>query len=90
MERDQFVELLRQEGFEQLVTVEREPNGALDLHRHPFEAKALILDGELRLVQDGQEQVCRRGDLFHLAPNAPHSESYGPQGVRYLVGRKPV
>ena len=91
MERDQFIELLRQEGFEQLVTVEREPNGVLDLHRHPFEAKALILDGELRLVhQDGREQVCRRGDLFHLAPNAPHAESYGPEGVRYLVGRKPV
>ena len=90
MERDQFVELLRQEGFEQLVTVEREPNGALELHRHPFEAKALILDGELRLVQDGREQVCRRGDQFHLAAHAPHSESYGPQGVRYLVGRKPA
>ena len=90
MERDRFVELLRQQGFEQPVTVEREPNGALDLHRHPFEARALILDGELRLDQDGREQVCRRGDLFHLAPNAPHSESYGPEGVRYLVGRKPA
>lgn len=90
MERDQFIELLRQQGYEQVVTVEREPNGALDLHRHPFEARALILDGELRLYQDGQEQICRRGDQFHLLPNAPHSETYGPQGVRYLVGRKPA
>jgi quercetin dioxygenase-like cupin family protein len=90
MERDQFAALLRQEGFEQLVTVEREPKGALALHRHPFQAEALILDGELRLVQDGREQVCRRGDLFHLAPNAPHAESDGPEGLRCLAGRKPV
>ena len=90
MEREPFMELLRQQGFEQVVTVEREANGALDLHSHPFEARALILDGELRLVQDGREQVCRRGDQFHLAAHAPHAESYGPQGVRYLVGRKPA
>jgi hypothetical protein len=41
-------------------------------------------------AQDGREQVCRRGDQFHLAAHAPHSETYGQQGVRYLVGRKPA
>ena len=90
MNPDQFLTLLQQEGYEQVVTVEREANGALDAHTHPFEARALILDGELRLVQDGREQICRQGDQFHLAAHAPHSESYGPQGVRYLVGRKPA
>jgi quercetin dioxygenase-like cupin family protein len=90
MEQDQFIELLRQQGFEQVVTVEREANGALDSHSHPFEARALILDGQLRLYQDGREQVCRQGDQFHLAAHALHSESYGPEGVRYLVGRKPA
>ena len=90
MERDQFLELLRQEGYEQGVTVEREANGAMDLHAHPFEARALILHGELRLVRDGAEQVCRPGDQFHLEAHAPHSETYGREGVRYLVGRKPA
>ena len=77
MEHDQFVELLRQEGFEQLVTVEREPNGALDLHRHPFEAKALILDGELRLVR--AEQLVKPGwaDSFHDAMKKKKAEKSG-------------
>lgn len=90
MDHDLFLNLLRQEGYEQVITVEREANGIVDMHSHPFEARALILDGELRLVREGAEQVCRPGDEFHLEANALHTESYGPQGVRYLVGRKPA
>ena len=26
--------------------------------------------------------------VFHLLANEPHSERYGPEGVKYLVGRK--
>lgn len=88
MERDQFIEMLTREGFAEIVTVEREANGFLDTHSHPFEAKALILDGEILLRIDGAEQVCKTGQLFHLRANQPHSERYGPEGVRYVVGRK--
>jgi len=28
------------------------------------------------------------GEVFHLAAEQAHSESYGPEGVRYLVGRR--
>lgn len=43
MAPDAFIDLLRQEGFGEIVTVERDADGSLDLHTHPFEAKALIL-----------------------------------------------
>lgn len=46
MEYDDFRRSLADEGFSEVVTVEREPHGALDLHTHPFEAKALILTQE--------------------------------------------
>jgi quercetin dioxygenase-like cupin family protein len=88
MEREQFINMLNREGFKEIVTVEREANGSLDLHTHPFEAKALILDGELYLYGNGNEQICGAGDIFHLQANEAHAERYGPQGVRYLVGRK--
>ena len=88
MSPEQFAERLRAEGFSEFVTVEREPGGALDVHSHPFEAKALILDGEITLRVDGRDTVCTAGETFHLAAGKPHAESYGPRGVRYLVGRK--
>ena len=89
MERAEFIAMLEMEGYEEFATVEREPHKALGLHTHPFEARALITLGELRLVTGEQEQLCRVGDQFHLAAHAPHSEFCGAEGVQYLVGRKP-
>ena len=70
------------------MTVEQEADRFLDAHAHPFEAKALILAGELRLCIGDKERVYQAGQVFHLQANETHSERYGPEGVTYLVGRK--
>jgi quercetin dioxygenase-like cupin family protein len=88
MKLDDFKAQLAAEGFEEAVTVEREADGSLDSHAHPFEAKALILEGELSICTDDGERTYRSGDIFHLAANVFHTERYGPAGVKYLVGRK--
>ncbi len=88
MTREEFERMLAAEGIETVVEVVREPNGSLDTHSHPFEARALILDGEITVVVDGKTIHCKPGDTFHLAADVPHTETYGPQGVRYLAGRK--
>ena len=88
MNQQEFHDMLTREGFREVVTVEREANGFLEVHTHPFEAKALIIDGALRLRVGEQEQAYGVGDIFHLAANESHAEWYGPNGVRYLVGRK--
>jgi quercetin dioxygenase-like cupin family protein len=85
---EQFSAQLRAEGFNDLVVVEREANSALDPHRHPFESKALILAGELALNIAGRETIYRTGEIFHLDHHQLHAERYGPDGVRYLVGRR--
>ncbi|RDK11776.1 cupin [Cupriavidus lacunae] len=87
MERDAFARALAREGFNELVTVTREA-GALEEHTHPFEAKALVLAGEIHIRIGNDERLYRMGEVFHLAPNVRHSERYGPEGVEYLVGRK--
>ncbi|WP_151639203.1 cupin domain-containing protein [Noviherbaspirillum aerium] len=88
MEQGDFLRMLSDEGFSEVVTVDREPNSAIDLHTHPFEAKALILKGEIRLRVGDEEKIFRTGDIFHLRANEPHWENYGADGVSYLVGRK--
>jgi len=88
MQRKVFTEALAAEGFEQVVAVTREPNGFLDTHAHPFEAKALILSGELHLRVGDAEQAYRPGQVFHLMAGESHSERYGSAGVEYVVGRK--
>lgn len=88
MDTQEFAQSLAQEGFEPAVSVIREAGGMLADHVHPFEAKALILSGEIRILTTGGERVYRAGEIFHLQAGEPHSEYYGPQGVSYLAGRK--
>ncbi len=66
----------------------REAGGFLEMHTHPFEAKALILSGDLRLRAGDEDQCYRTGQVFHLPAGTLHSEQYGPEGVTYLVGRR--
>jgi quercetin dioxygenase-like cupin family protein len=87
MQLDAFEQELSREGFTALVRVTREA-GDLDVHTHPFEAKALVLFGEIAIRVGDDERVYRVGDVFHLRADEPHAERYGPAGVQYLVGRK--
>lgn len=89
MDQQAFTQMLKEEGFE-VVVVERPANQAMDLHTHPFEAKAMIIEGEISVVVDGKETFCRAGDTFHLGANVAHTEAYGPNGVKYIAGRKPL
>lgn len=88
MDQEQFKQLLTQEGFQDLVIVEREADGYLDAHTHPFEAKALILEGSIVIQTENETISCEKGDIFHLGHAKPHTERYGSRGVKYLVGRK--
>ncbi|RKP51901.1 cupin domain-containing protein [Pararobbsia silviterrae] len=88
MRPDEFEALLADEGFPAGVRVERPANDTMDEHSHPFEAKALILAGEIRLMTADGERVYHTGQIFHLRANERHTENYGPDGVTYLVGRK--
>ena len=87
MDQQTFRLELAQEHYPEPITVTRMP-GELGEHSHPFEAKALILDGSVSLTINGNETTYLAGDIFHLLANIMHSERYGPQGVTYLVGRK--
>ena len=87
MTPEAFESQMQQQGY-QTVVVERPANGSLDLHTHPFEARALILEGEITIVAEGRTQFCKAGELFQLDANVPHTETYGPTGVRYIAARK--
>lgn len=88
MTPEQFAAELAREGFEPAVTVTREAGGMLGDHTHPFDAKALILAGEIGITVAGVEQVYRAGEMFQLPAATQHSECYGAEGVTYLAGRR--
>ena len=88
MNSEQFLQSLRQDGFPDPVEVQQVPNGQLGMHEHPFEVKALVIEGDITIDIDGVSKIYKAGDIFQLEFKQPHAESYGPQGVKYLASRK--
>lgn len=88
MNSEQFLELLRRDGFPEPVEVQQAPKGRLGIHEHPFEVRALVIEGDITIEVDGLSKIYKAGDIFHLALKQPHAESYGSVGVKYLASRK--
>lgn len=88
MNTEQFQLLLQQDGFPGPVEVQKVPNGQLGNHEHPFEVRALVIEGSIDITINGKSRTYKTGDVFELGFKEVHSESYGPEGVKYLASRK--
>ena len=88
LETTQFTRELGELGFAEVLTRTWPANQFIDTHTHPFEVRALVLDGELVLTCGSESRCLRVGDVFTLDAQRPHTEQYGPTGATYLVGRK--
>ncbi|PHP92718.1 cupin [Pantoea agglomerans] len=88
MTEHEFRKLLAEQGFDAPLLIERAAAAQLDNHVHPFEALALILSGDITISTEQGDTTYHPGETFHLQPNELHREAFGPQGVRYLSGRK--
>ncbi|APB99660.1 cupin domain-containing protein [Polynucleobacter asymbioticus] len=88
MKPEAFLEKLAKEDFPSSVLVEREVGGFLDLHSHPYEVQALVIEGQIDITIGGIKTAYLAGDVFHLLPNQIHSENYAAKGVKYLASRR--
>ena len=85
-----FEARLRSEGFPEIRTNQLAPSWHNAEHSHAFDVLALVLDGEITLTVDGKARLYRAGEEFSMRAGCKHVEDVGPNGVRYLVGRRPV
>jgi quercetin dioxygenase-like cupin family protein len=82
-----FRAALARDGYE---AVERSlppgpPGGA---HTHPFDARLLILEGALTITLEGAAATYGPGDTCEVPAGRVHAEATGPEGVRYVAGRR--
>jgi quercetin dioxygenase-like cupin family protein len=88
MERVAFETALREEGYLEVADRRMEPNKTNPEHSHEFDARLLVLEGEITITCEGEERTYRAGDTFAMSAARPHTEQCGPEGVRYLAGRR--
>jgi len=77
---------LRREGFD-VVNGGQQPGVAEDMHAHDFDARIMVLGGEITVTRDGKSDVFHVGDHCEIPAGCQHSTKVGPEGVAYIVGK---
>ena len=57
-------------------------------HAHDWDARVLVIGGEITLTRSGKVETFRVGDSCAVAAGEVHGERVGPQGVAYIAGRR--
>jgi quercetin dioxygenase-like cupin family protein len=73
-----------------MFTVDYEPNGAAQVHDHPFEETYFFLEGEIEAVLDGKEYTVRSGDVVFAGVGSTHGFfNTGSGRVRWIETQAP-
>jgi quercetin dioxygenase-like cupin family protein len=88
MDRTAFETELREQGYGEVVDRRMEANSVNPEHAHEFDARLLVLEGTMTIILEGNERTYRAGDTFSMPAGCRHAEQGGPDGVRYLAGRR--
>jgi len=84
----EFESRAKAQGYDQVLERKWEPGQVVATHSHPFDASAVVVQGEMWLMVGDATQHIRPGGTFQLERNTPHSERYGSEGATYWVGRR--
>jgi hypothetical protein len=88
MDTTEFATACQRDGYPEVETIQRMPNVSRAPHAHPFDARGLILAGELTLTWEGQTHTFRASETFDMPAGCMHSEQFGPEATTFLVGRR--
>jgi len=57
------------------------------MHAHDFDARIMVLSGEITLTRDGKPDVFHADDHSEIPAGCQHTTKVGPEGVAYIVGK---
>ncbi len=87
MNTAEFDAELKREGY-RVVNTGLKPNLLAPNHCHDFDAKSLVLGGEITITCNNTPTTYRAGQCFHVPCGTMHAEHVGPEGVALLSGRR--
>ena len=64
------------------------PSEGLGEHAHDYDVWGYVTSGEFRITVQGTTKIYREGEEFLLETGCAHSESAGPEGCTFVVGRR--
>ena len=87
MDQLAFEAELKRDGYE--IQVNATPGAKINpQHSHPFDVRAMVVQGAMTLSRDGAARTYQAGETFSMPRGCLHFESYGSEGAVILLGRK--
>ena len=83
-----FAAQARRDGFNEVLERSWAPDERVPTHSHPFDARAVVVRGEMWLTVGDDIRRLGPGDRFELARDVAHDERHGPLGATYWVARR--
>jgi quercetin dioxygenase-like cupin family protein len=87
MDRTTFEAELQRDGY-QIITNTMQPGAINPEHAHDFDARLLVVAGEMTIVVGDQRNTYNVGQTFSMTHGCRHSEHAGPEGATYVAGRR--
>jgi len=87
MSQSEFEAELRRQGYQVFYGGLRAGTVNPD-HAHDWDARVMVIGGEITLTRGGKAETFRAGDSCAVAAGEIHAEHVGPQGVAYVAGRR--
>jgi quercetin dioxygenase-like cupin family protein len=87
MDRTAFESELQHDGY-QVVVNTMQPGAINPEHAHDFDARLMVVAGEMTIVVGDQRNTYRIGDTFSMTHGCRHSEHAGLEGATYVAGRR--
>lgn len=84
----QFESRLRAQGYDEVLERKWEPGEVMATHTHPFDAQAVVVQGELWVTVGKFTAHVVSGGGFEIERNTPHAERYGSKGATFWVARR--
>jgi len=87
MNQSEFEAELRRQGYQVFYGGLQAGTVSPD-HAHDWDARVMVIGGEITLTRGGKAETFRSGDSCAVAAGEVHAERVGPQGVAYIAGRR--
>lgn len=88
MDIEAFKAGLARDGYTEVIERSMEPGLFVDEHTHPFDVRALVLEGSALIACGDERREVGPGDILELAADTVHTEQYGDAPYRFLVGKR--
>ena len=87
MEKKKALEILKNDGHENIVLIEKESNYFIDKHSHDFNVDIIIITGTFEIELSNSNITLFLGSRLKLNKGEVHSEKVGSEGASFLSAR---